>query len=217
MIEQKIYKPSVQRLIDAAERLIGQHGFDGVSLQQIAVEAGHSNKFAVQYHFGSKNGVVDAVFATRLPRIDERRRKIFEALKANKRELTVRTLFWVLFQPVYDEVDSQGAHAYARFAAQIRHLPREREFWASTRHLASEVFELLHQRTPHLSKTDFDMRFSLAIDIFTGALRLLDDDREYSLSNETPTIDPDRLMSHTFDMCAAALECPVSSGVDDLA
>lgn len=209
MTEPKAYKPSALRLIDAAERLIGQYGYDGVSLHQIAAEAGQANKFAVQYHFGSKKGVVDAVFEVRVPKIDARRQVLFDQVMAKPRP-TTRDFLFVLFQPVFDEVDAHGEHAYARFAAQIRHLPAQRRAWVSSARLAQEVFEHLRQSARHLSQSDFDMRFSLAIDLFTGAMRLLDERRDYSLSNETPTFEADRLIANALDMCAAGFERPAS-------
>ena len=56
-----------------AERLFTRDGVDGVSLRQIAVEAGLRNPASVQYHFGSKEALLRAVVELRLPPINERR------------------------------------------------------------------------------------------------------------------------------------------------
>jgi AcrR family transcriptional regulator len=53
------------RLIDAAERLFLQHGYDDVSVRTINAEAG-LNPGAVHYHFGSKRGLVAALLEDRL-------------------------------------------------------------------------------------------------------------------------------------------------------
>ena len=53
---------SALRLVLAAERLFALHGIDGVSLRQIASEAGSANNSAVHYHFGSKEGLIGAIF-----------------------------------------------------------------------------------------------------------------------------------------------------------
>ena len=50
-----------QRILDAAERLFSEHGINGVSLRAITAEAG-ANSAAANYHFGSKKGLLDAVF-----------------------------------------------------------------------------------------------------------------------------------------------------------
>ena len=63
-----------ESLILAAERLFGNHGVDGVSLRQIVAEAGAANNSAVQYHFGSKDGLVQAILEYRIPQLMQRRR-----------------------------------------------------------------------------------------------------------------------------------------------
>jgi AcrR family transcriptional regulator len=66
--------PSTQeQLVRAGERLFAQHGLDGVSLRQIGAAAGNANNSAVQYHFGSKDQLVQAIFEYRLPRLHGRR------------------------------------------------------------------------------------------------------------------------------------------------
>lgn len=66
--------PSALRLVLAAERLFALHGIGGVSLRQIATDAGSSNNSAVHYHFGSKKGLIEAIFQHRLPQLISERR-----------------------------------------------------------------------------------------------------------------------------------------------
>ena len=56
---------SKDALLDAAERLIAEHGFE-VPLRDIAKAAGQRNNSAVNYHFRSRQDLVDAVVARRL-------------------------------------------------------------------------------------------------------------------------------------------------------
>lgn len=61
-----------ESLLDAAETLFSEHGIEAASLRQITQQAG-ANLAAVNYHFGSKDGLIRAVFARRLkPLLDER-------------------------------------------------------------------------------------------------------------------------------------------------
>ena len=53
------------RILDAAEELFMQHGFEGTSMRSLTAKAG-ANLAAVNYHFGSKNALVEAVFRRRL-------------------------------------------------------------------------------------------------------------------------------------------------------
>ena len=63
-----------QQLVLTAERLFAQRGLDGVPLRQIGTEAGTANKSAVQYHFGSKQGLIEAILSNRLDYLTRRRR-----------------------------------------------------------------------------------------------------------------------------------------------
>ena len=53
------------RILDAAEELFMQHGFEGASMRMLTAKAG-VNLAAVNYHFGSKDALIEAVFRRRL-------------------------------------------------------------------------------------------------------------------------------------------------------
>lgn len=53
------------RILDAAEELFMQHGFEGTSMRQLTARAA-VNLAAVNYHFGSKHALIEAVFRRRL-------------------------------------------------------------------------------------------------------------------------------------------------------
>ena len=70
ILSMTLIAPSTkEQIVLAAERLFAEHGIDGVSLRQIGVAAGNGNNSAVQYHFGTKDRLVQAVFEYRLPRL----------------------------------------------------------------------------------------------------------------------------------------------------
>ena len=53
------------RILDAAEELFMQHGFEGTSMRLLTTRAA-VNLAAVNYHFGSKDALIEAVFRRRL-------------------------------------------------------------------------------------------------------------------------------------------------------
>lgn len=53
------------RILGAAEELFAQHGFAGTSLRQVTSHA-DVNIAAVNYHFGSKENLVNEVFRRRM-------------------------------------------------------------------------------------------------------------------------------------------------------
>ena len=54
-----------ERILGAAEELFAQHGFAGTSLRQVTSRA-DVNIAAVNYHFGSKENLVNEVFRRRM-------------------------------------------------------------------------------------------------------------------------------------------------------
>lgn len=69
------------RILDTAERLFAQQGYDATSLRQVTREA-DVNLAAVHYHFGSKIDLLRSVFARRVDRINEERLTQLEASEA---------------------------------------------------------------------------------------------------------------------------------------
>ena len=53
------------RILDAAEELFMRHGFEGTSMRLLTSKAG-VNLAAVNYHFGSKDALIEALFRRRL-------------------------------------------------------------------------------------------------------------------------------------------------------
>ena len=70
------------RILGAAEELFAQHGFAGTSLRQVTSRA-DVNIAAVNYHFGSKENLVNEVFRRRMDEMSAQRVARLEAAMAN--------------------------------------------------------------------------------------------------------------------------------------
>jgi AcrR family transcriptional regulator len=70
------------RILDAAEELFMQHGFEGTSMRALTSKAG-VNLAAVNYHFGSKDALIEAVFRRRLDPMNLARIAALDELEAN--------------------------------------------------------------------------------------------------------------------------------------
>jgi AcrR family transcriptional regulator len=86
-------------LLITAERLFAQYGPDGASLRQIAAEAGYAGAAAIQYHFGSKDGVVKAILDYRQPAIDARRIELLDAAPTCTVEVVVEAMARPFLEP----------------------------------------------------------------------------------------------------------------------
>lgn len=106
-------------LMREAERLFGSRGVEAVSLRDIVRAAGQRNESAVQYHFGSKRALVDAVVATRLTRIEARRVAMLAKIEADGAIRNAHRLMAAFVEPLLDEVlNAAGGEDYIRFLAQ---------------------------------------------------------------------------------------------------
>ena len=70
-----------ERILDAAERLFAQHGFDATSLRMITASAG-VNLASVNYHFQSKNSLIEAVLTRRIAPLNRERLEMLASVEA---------------------------------------------------------------------------------------------------------------------------------------
>ncbi|ENO79407.1 TetR/AcrR family transcriptional regulator [Thauera sp. 63] len=77
------------RILDAAERLFVEHGFEGTSMRMIT-GAANANLAAVNYHFGSKDALIQAVFRRRLTALNETRLAALDRLEVEAGEAPLK-------------------------------------------------------------------------------------------------------------------------------
>lgn len=107
MIEVDREVPTKQRILDAAERLFGQEGFDGTSLRAVTTAA-DANLGAVNYHFGTKAGLLEAVVGRILGPATERQLAALDQLEARAAEPTVEDLLEAFVGPIFDLFVDEG-------------------------------------------------------------------------------------------------------------
>ena len=78
------------RILDAAEMLLVQHGLEATTLRMITAEA-QANLAAVNYHFGSKEALIEAVFRRRLTWLNEQRIAALDAFEAEAKGAPLST------------------------------------------------------------------------------------------------------------------------------
>ena len=119
-----------ERLLDAAERLYSERGIDATSLRRIT-RAASVHLAAVNYHFGSKRGLTEAVFARRLlPLAEERWARLLELEEraaAMGREPGVREILETFVRPLLTlaQDPARGGHGFLRLLGRIYTEPSE--------------------------------------------------------------------------------------------
>jgi len=101
-----------ERILDAAERLFAERGFEGASLRAITGKAA-VNLAAVNYHFNSKEALIRAVVARRLGAINRRRLELLDELEAVSPDgsVAVEDLVRAFVEPVVRLGEHPGEHA----------------------------------------------------------------------------------------------------------
>jgi AcrR family transcriptional regulator len=89
------------RILDTAERLFAENGLERVSIRDITAAAG-ANVGAINYYFGSKEGLVFAVFNRRLTPITEERLAALDQVEkaAGEAALQVEDVLRAFIRPV---------------------------------------------------------------------------------------------------------------------
>lgn len=124
------------RLVEAAERLFAEKGFEAVSVRDITKEAG-ANVAAVNYHFGSREGLVVAVISRYLTPVNQERLARLDAAEKNGSD--IEEIIAAYARPVIEQVGKSelSEKLYCQlvgrvFSEQGVSLPIEIEYQART-------------------------------------------------------------------------------------
>ncbi len=155
------------RILGAAEVLFAQRGFDGASLRQLTAAAG-VNLAAVNYHFGSKEKLVEQVFRRRLDALNTRRMDALGQIEGCA-DTTIEDVLAAYIRPALELSHDDSGALFMRVLARAfaEHDDRLRQFLSENyghvmRQFTAEFARLL----PQLAKRELYWR----IDLVTGAL-----------------------------------------------
>lgn len=164
------------QLILAGEKLFAEQGVEGASLREIAALAGHGNNNAVRYHFGSKQGLVQAIFRHRVVQMEPVRAKLIERLVERNLTTDARAIIEVICLPYFTLRGSDGTFSYPAFMLQYLLYYRPR----GVRHTAdeagalspalNEAQKLLRARISYLDAETADRRILHAMLTFITAV-----------------------------------------------
>jgi AcrR family transcriptional regulator len=157
-----------QRILGAAEELFARHGFAGASLRQVTAAA-QVNLAAVNYHFGSKENLVNEVFRRRLDVLNTERLAALAAARA-KPDCTLEDTLDAFVRPALALTgDENGGASFVRVLARAyaEHNERLRKFLHDNYgHILKEFAADFGRFLPHLDKQELYWR----LDIVSGAL-----------------------------------------------
>lgn len=157
-----------ERILGAAEELFAAHGFAGTSLRQVTSRA-DVNIAAVNYHFGSKENLVNEVFRRRMDEMSAQRLEMLARAQAQTPPHLEAVLAAFVDPALALAGDRNGGGAFIRVIARAYAEKNDtlRAFLSERYgHVQRDFARALAQCLPHLSKEVLYWR----MDFLAGAL-----------------------------------------------
>ena len=183
------------KILDAAEELFAEHGFAETSLRVITARA-EVNLASVNYHFGSKKTLIEAVFDRFMEGFTNELMTEMAKLDNQDNNLEVNDVLATLINPLIkiDRIRPNGSsvfmkllgRAYAETQGHIRRFAMERYS-----HVLVRFTRLLHKASPEMAPSEMFWRlhFMLGAFIFTLAGHEALQEISESDFNESVTIE----------------------------
>ena len=203
-----------QRLLQAAELLFIERGYDALSLRQVTARAG-ANLAAVNYHFGSKEAMLQELLARRLDRLNEERLRLLDICESDGRQPDYETILGALFVPALQLSRSPaGGPAFLRLLGRVYSdaSPFIRDYLQSHyRPIFERFFEAFARALPDTPRSELGLRLHFALKALSGVLATDDmDDLLAELSMGQPLGDAE-LLARLVALVSPALVAPLGN------
>ena len=166
-------RPTKEKLLDAAEKLFARTGYHGTSLRAITRAAG-VDLALVNYHFGGKQGLFEAVIERRGAVLNEERlRRLAEIRRqAAPQPPSTEAVVSAFFDPILDFLEhaDPGWHSYFSLLAEVNNSPQwgKRLMGKTFNTTVKQFIEALMQSLPDTAPQDVYWGYNF----LTGALTL---------------------------------------------
>jgi AcrR family transcriptional regulator len=196
------------RILDSAEKLFGMKGFEATSLRDITTAA-DVNLAAINYHFQSKDSLIDAIVARRIEPVNKKRFELLEAAGPNP---TVEQILTAFMAPVMQvRVD-----ALVTLIGRILSNPEvfvERVFAKHLAPVSQRFVEALSKALPDLPPSELLWRLHFSVGVMTHTMLW---GRIYpKITNGVCDIsDREALVDRTVRFVAAGFRARASKGSD---
>lgn len=203
-----------QRLMRAGEQLFAREGIHRVRVRQINELAGQRNPSALHYHFGSREGLVDAILGAHQSQVDAELDIRLDELEAEGHPLVVRDVVEAIVHPLCRELDTPSGRDFLRIVPQVLDqisANLRRGVRPPVTPQTRRVLQLLDGCMGDLPEAVRRERLVAYVVILTGLLA----ERAHHLESERrPMLDAEQFAAHLVDTIVAALTAP--STVPDL-
>ena len=202
------------RILDAAESLFMEHGFEATSLRSLT-SAASVNLAAVNYHFGTKEELFQAVLTRRLDPMNQERIDLLERLErdAGGKAMSCEKILFAMLIPALrlarDETRG-GKHflrllgrAYADPAPFIRHF-----LSAQYAEMIGRYKEAFLKALPHLSRQELTWRLHFVMGALSYTLAGTDAVKLFAQMTAAEKYDDELLLQRLAPFLVAGLKAP---------
>jgi AcrR family transcriptional regulator len=202
------------RILDAAEQLFMEHGFEATSLRSLTTAAG-VNLAAVNYHFGSKEELFQAVLTRRLDPMNQERIDLLERLEreAAGKPISVERILSAMLIPALKLArdEKRGGknflrlvgRAYADPAPFIRHFLSQQYV-----EMINRYKEAFLKALPHLSRQELTWRLHFVMGALSYTLAGTDALKLFAQVAATDKDNDELLLQRLAPFLVAGLKAP---------
>jgi len=196
------------RILDSAEKLFGMNGFEATSLRDITTAA-DVNLAAINYHFQSKDSLIDAIVARHIQPVNRKRLELLEAAGPQPSVEQILTAFMAPVMRV--KVD-----AVVPLIGRILSNPElfvDRVFHTHLAPVSQRFLEALSKALPELPPSELLWRLHFSVGVMTHTMlwgRIFP-----KITNGVCDIsDREALVDRAVRFVAAGFRAPASKGSD---
>jgi AcrR family transcriptional regulator len=206
------------RILDAAEQLFMEHGFEATSLRQLTAAAG-VNLAAVNYHFGGKEELFQALITRRLDPMNQERIELLDELEreAGGKPATCEKILAAMLIPALRLARDQKrggknflrllGRAYADPAPFIRHF-----LSAQYAEMIGRYKEAFARALPHLPRQELSWRLHFVMGALSYTLAGTDALKLFAQVAPADKDNDEMLLQRLAPFLVAGLKAPALSG-----
>lgn len=203
------------RILDVAETLFVEHGFEATSLRMITQQAA-VNLAAVNYHFGSKDALFESVFTRRLGPLLAACLAELDTEEGRGVALSIETLVMTFIRPALalSKDPNKGGALFVRLLSRtlVENHRLLRETLSQQYSEFVQRYSRAFERTlPELGGEELAWRMHFAFSVMFNAFAGNDVLKIFVRSQVVSARDPDMIVKHLVPFVVAGLSTPPGS------
>lgn len=201
------------RVLDVAEKLFAERGLNAVSIRDITREA-EANLGAINYHFGTKEGLIVAVLERRMVPLEAQRLNALDAVEASATngQPELEAVLEAIFRPAVEQAmdAKQGGATFSKILARLLVEPNpavDKVIRSQFEPMIRRFDAALMRAMPNLTHQDVFWRMHLLIGAMHHSLLMLD--REPPPGVPPLNLDAETYVKRFVAFAAASFRAPL--------